>query len=34
MLALKKLNKIYECFYQVVLFVARKMQGSIKIKKH
>ena len=26
-------NKI-GCFYQIVLFLARKNQGSLKIKKH
>ena len=29
----EKLNKIDPCLYQVVLFVVRKNQGSLKIKK-
>ena len=32
-LVLKKLNKTDQCFYQIVLFVVRKNQGSSKIKK-
>ena len=28
----EKLNKIDRCFYQVVLFVVRKNQGSLKMK--
>ena len=29
----EELNKIDKCFYQAVLFVVRKNQGSLKIKK-
>ena len=28
----KKLNKTYQCFYQIVLSVARKSQISLKTK--
>ena len=27
-----KLNKIDQCFYQIVLFMGRKNQGSLKIE--
>ena len=29
----KELNKIDECLYQIALFVVRKNQGSLEIKK-
>ena len=32
-LIILELNNIDQCFYQIVLFVARANQGSLKLKK-
>ena len=32
-LALDELNKTYQCLYQIMLFVVRKNQGLVKIRK-